>query len=179
MKIRASTMLRSLVPLPPPQLGSAVYLAPYLIISRVGLSVRVWHNHSPSQKSPWFRRPIIAAIHRLLPHQKRALPFLTPESRRFEQCLLYIHIHLKPGILAEKNLELLLKPTTAKYVQDRSTNNTICWFTNEIIAKMKINPFSIVMFVAKLSKKWITWKITDWAIFPTIFKNVTNWKDFW
>ena len=79
---------------------------------------------------------------------------------RFEQCLLYIHIHLKPGILAEKNLELLLKPTTAKYVQDRSTNNTICWFTNEIIAKMKINPFSIVMFVAKLSKKWITWKIT-------------------
>ena len=45
---------------------------------------------------------------------------------RFEQCLLYIHIHLKPGILAEKNLELLLKPTTAKYVQDRSTNNTIC-----------------------------------------------------
>ena len=32
---------RSLVPLPPPQLGSAVYLAPYLIISRVGLSVRV------------------------------------------------------------------------------------------------------------------------------------------
>ena len=79
---------------------------------------------------------------------------------RFEQCLLYIHIHLKPGILAEKNLELLLKPTTAKYVQDRSTNNTICWFTNEIIAKMKTNPFSIVMFVAKLSKKWITWKIT-------------------
>ena len=79
---------------------------------------------------------------------------------RFEQCLLYIHIHLKPGILAEKNLELLLKPTTAKYVQDRSTNNTICWFMNEIIAKMKTNPFSIVMFVAKLSKKWITWKIT-------------------
>ena len=32
---------RSLVPLPPPQLESAVYLAPYLIISRVGLSVRV------------------------------------------------------------------------------------------------------------------------------------------
>ena len=79
---------------------------------------------------------------------------------RFELCLPYIHIHLKPGILAEKNLELWLKPTTAKYVQDRSTNSTICWFTKEIIKKMKTNPFSIVMFVAKLSKKWITWKIT-------------------
>ena len=79
---------------------------------------------------------------------------------RFELCLRCIHIHLKPGILAEKNLELLLKPTTAKYVQDRSTNSTICWFTKEIIAKMKTKPFSIVMFVAKLSKKWITWKIT-------------------
>ena len=96
----------------------------------------------------------------------------TPISR-FEQCLLYIHIHLKPGILAEKNLELLLKPTTAKYVQDRSTNNTICWFTNEIIAKMKINPFSIVMFVAKLSKKWITWKITG-----KCFSKWTRWELF-
>ena len=93
---------------------------------------------------------------------------------RFEQCLLYIHIHLKPGILAEKNLELLLKPTTAKYVQDRSTNNTICWFMNEIIAKMKTNPFSIVMFVAKLSKKWITWKITGKCFSKWTQKNSRN-----
>ena len=96
MKIRASTMLRGRSSLYHHHSSDLLYLAPYLIISRVGLSEYECDTIIPSQKSPWFRRPIIAASCNRPPYTrlKRALPFLTPREQKVKCVLIWVSVSL-------------------------------------------------------------------------------------